>query len=192
VRGWRVSSHTSKVNTSDRWQDEQSHKANAPLVRPLTSNSTHISLFSIPVYLPSSPYSLRHHHHDDRLTNEEAESCRDPHAGEAIRMTFLCSITARQFTQVNNDIKLFTVATRTQTRTKASRAAVITSARTEHHHLKPASRYTNFHKTPQPSHPLDCALGKAMAAYFLCSRTALDQTVAVNRHALRSATLTSV
>jgi hypothetical protein len=105
VRGASMSSDTSKVKitgTCNYWQDEQSDKVNALLVRPLTSITTYIYPFSIPVYLPlliaiapstrtndpqtwkPSPTGAVTHH---RRTH------RVPRAGEAIRITVLCSRT---------------------------------------------------------------------------------------------------
>ena len=185
MRGWRVSSHTSKVNTSDRWQDEQSHKANAPLVRPLTFITTYISRFSIPIYLTSSIDSPRAYHHDSRLTNMKAEcssgrnasqtSTWISHAGEAIRVTLLCSITAPPPVYSNRQRHpAFTVAIHDQPRTKSTRAAVSTSARTEHRYLKPASRDANLHKPPSTHHistlkPSGSCTRHALAGSFLCS-----------------------
>jgi hypothetical protein len=71
--------------------------------------------------------------------------------GKPTRVTLLCSITAPPPAYSNRQRHpAFTVAIHDQPRTKSTRAAVSTSARTEHRYLKPASRDTNFHKPPQP------------------------------------------
>ena len=133
-----MSSDTSKVNTRgtcDCWQDKQSHEVNATLVRPLTFITTYISRFSIPIYLTSSIDSPRAYHHDSRLTNMKAEcssgrnasqtSTWISHAGEAIRVTLLCSITAPPPVYSNRQRHpAFTVAIHDQPRTKSTRAAV--------------------------------------------------------------------
>ena len=78
-------------------------------------------------------------------------STRISHAGETTRVTLLCSITAPPPAYSNRQRHpAFTVAIHDQPRTKSTRAAVSTSARTEHRYLKPASRDTNLHKPPQP------------------------------------------
>jgi hypothetical protein len=183
-----MSSDTSKVNTRgtcDCWQDKQSHEVNATLVRPLTFITTYISRFSIPIYLTSSIDSPRAYHHDSRLTNMKAEcssgrnasqtSTWISHAGEAIRVTLLCSITAPPPVYSNRQRHpAFTVAIHDQPRTKSTRAAVSTSARTEHRYLKPASRDANLHKPPSTHHistlkPSGSCTRHALAGSFLCS-----------------------